>query len=82
MDPNQILDDAINALRQVATNLEEYRRGLSLAGGAGPVLQIGSPSQFHQNEINRMQEELTKAHARNADLADRLARAQQQGFAA
>lgn len=75
MDPNEILDNAIAALRQVAINLEEYRRGLTLSGGAGPVLNIPAAGHY-QAQIDQLTAELNKAHELNSDLANRLARAQ------
>lgn len=74
MDPKEILDQAIAALRQTANALEEYRRGLSMAGNAGPVLNIDSGAHY-QDQIRQLTAELNKAHQLNSDLANRLTRA-------
>lgn len=75
------LDAATAAAGQVAAAVESVRSEmLSSGGNAGQFLNIGPPTDYHQQTINNMQAMIDSQAKQIEALSNRLADAQQRGF--
>jgi uncharacterized small protein (DUF1192 family) len=73
MTAQEIADQAIRSLQGTITQLDEIRTNPSLAGGAGTIATIPSPTGIYQNEITRLTQELTRANDAVGQISNRVA---------
>lgn len=88
MDPEtkarilNVLDNVTASLSAVSQAVESIRSEmLSSAGGEGPFLNIAPPTDYHMQTINNMQAMMDEQAKTIERLSNRIAEAQQRGFA-